>query len=236
MKIGKLVAPKILFDQILTLLKNATMANKLIPPNHSGSIKTWNINFTVNISIAILLTLASIGIILLHGFCPQLRDELSFALAVIGGASAIYLGFYTSRSLVVNVERQKQQNAFELLRDLYRVDTSSIIILIRKNFGSHVSAKDHCQKIEDDKDLHKSILTVLGVFEDTSLAIQSDVACEKILYNSLGFLVPWIFDNLKPFIEYRRNKDNDKTIWIEIEKLAVSWKEKKSINDGSLLE
>jgi hypothetical protein len=212
------------------------MATGITPPNHTGSLKSLRINFNVNITIAVVLFVFSSLIIFLHWNYPQVRDELVFAVGVVGGASAIYLGFYTSKSLSVNVERQKQQNAFELLRDLYRVDTAAIIILIRKNFGAHVSAIDHCQKIENDKELHKSVLTLLGVFEDTSLAIQSDMACEKILYLSLGFLVPWIYENMKPFIEYRRDKDKDKTIYLEIEKLAESWKQKKSIKDGSMLE
>ena len=213
-----------------------SMATKLAPPNHNGSIKSWNVNFNINITIAIVLGVASLVIILFHWLFPPYRDELVFAVGVAGGAAAIYLGFYTSRSLIVNVERQKQQNAFELLRDLYRVDTSTIILLIRENFGADVSANDHCQKIEKDKELHRSILTLLGVFEDTSLAIQSDMACEKILYFSLGFLVPWIYENMKPFIEYRRKKDNDPTIYLEIEKLATSWKDKKSMMDGTQFE
>jgi Domain of unknown function (DUF4760) len=208
------------------------MASNLAPPSHNG----WKINFNVNITIAIILGVVSLVIVFLHWYYPSLRDELVFAVGVAGGAAAIYLGFYTSKSLTVNVERQKQQNSFELLRDLYRVDTAAIILLIRENFGSHVSAHDHCQKIEKDKELHKSVLTLLGIFEDTSLAIQSDMACEKILYFSLGFLIPWIFENMKPFIQYRRDKDKDATIYIEIEKLAESWKQKKSIIDGSKLE
>ena len=111
-----------------------------------------------------------------------------------------------------------------------------MILLIRDNFGKNVSEIDHCKKIEADKELHNSVLTVLGVFEDTSLAIQVDMACERILYLSLGFLVPWMFDNMEPFIKYRRDRDKDPSLYIEIEKLTKAWKDKKSIKDGSMLE
>jgi hypothetical protein len=210
------------------------MPSKIAPANHTGILATLKVH--INITIAVVLGAASLVIIFLHWFFPSIREELVFSVGVIGGASAIYLGFYTSKSLRVNVERQKQQNAFELLRDLYRVDTAAMILLIRDNFGKGVSAVDHCNKIEADKELHNSVLTVLGVFEDTSLAIQVDMACEKILYLSLGFLVPWMFENMKPFIDYRRDKDKDPTLYIEIEKLTKAWKEKKSIKDGTVFE
>ena len=210
------------------------MASKITPANHTGVLASLKLH--INITIAVVLGLASLVIIFLHWYFPPIRDELVFAVGVVGGASAIYLGFYTSKSLRVNVERQKQQNAFELLRDLYRVDTAAMIILIRDNFGKNVSEIDHCKKIEADKELHNSVLTVLGVFEDTSLAIQVDMACERILYLSLGFLVPWMFDNMEPFIKYRRDRDKDPSLYIEIEKLTKAWKDKKSIKDGSMLE
>ncbi len=210
------------------------MASKITPANHTGVLASLKLH--INITIAVVLGLASLVIIFLHWYFPPIRDELVFAVGVVGGASAIYLGFYTSKSLRVNVERQKQQNAFELLRDLYRVDTAAMILLIRDNFGKNVSEIDHCKKIEADKELHNSVLTVLGVFEDTSLAIQVDMACERILYLSLGFLVPWMFDNMEPFIKYRRDRDKDPSLYIEIEKLTKAWKDKKSIKDGSMLE
>src|SRR5205823_3303973 len=100
----------------------------------------------------------------------------------------------------------------------------------------NISAETFCDTITKSQDLHKSVLTVLGVFEDTSLAIQSDMACEKILYFSLGFLVPWVFNNVKPYIDHRRSIDDDPTLYAEMEKLAKSWAEKKSLVSGEKLE
>ena len=211
------------------------MTLQLKPTSHTG--KLWRWNFNLNFTIATVIGLIAVSVIVAHILLPEIRGELSFAISVVAVSAAIYGGFYASKTLRVNVERKKQENAFEILRDLaYRVDTSKIILVIREKFGSEVAPKQQIQIITADTELHKSVLTVLGVFEDASIAVQADAACEKILYTSLGFLVPSFFNGMKPFIKGRRDEDKDNTMWQELEKLSNAWSQKKSLVTGEIFE
>ena len=80
--------------------------------------------------------------------------------------------------------------------------------------------------------MYHSVTTVLGQFEDMSILIQKDLLDEELLYMSLYFMIPFYYDFLKPHIEAVRTKYKAPGIFVELEKLANSWRSKKYLSSG----
>jgi len=158
-------------------------------------------SFTVKLTIAVILTVLALAAILLHIFIPSWNREIEFAAVVIGGAAAVYAAYYTAISLRLSVTLTRDRNTFDLLKELNRIDVTRIRLEIKHKLSAeNLTAKDVHEKILADSELLGAVNTLLGLFEDMSLAVQYDHVNEEILYYSLLFLVPWTFDTLKPFI------------------------------------
>lgn len=197
-----------------------------------GSIAT----LSVTVTVAVVIVLASVIMVALYFFYPGLREPLTFLAAVAGGAAVIYTGYYAGASVHLAVIQSRKEKAFAILGELNKIDMATIRILIEKELAnrSSLSPADLYQKILGDEKLLGAITTLLGLFEDTSIAAQQSYADERVLYLSLCFLVPWAYDGLRDYIKEERTR-NDPTLYIELEKLAEAWKNKRSVRTGESL-
>jgi hypothetical protein len=167
---------------------------------------------------------------------PGRRDLITFAAAVVGGAGTVYSAYFTSAALRLSVHLTRDGNTFDLLKELNTVNVVRIRSRIRKKLPERELTKTEMGEIiTADQDLLEDVLTLLGYFEDTSIAVKYDHVNEGILYASLSFLVPDAFNTLKPFIDYRREKDKDVTIFKEFQDLAQAWIGGKSLRTGRKL-
>ncbi|MHC4445710.1 MAG: DUF4760 domain-containing protein [Planctomycetota bacterium] len=190
---------------------------------------------SVKITIAIVIAAIALLVILLHIFLPDARKELEFATAVVGGATAIYAGYYTATSIRINSERQKKRSSFDALAPLNNIDMANLRILIeREVMPKDISPEDLYKKITNDPKLLTSVTSLLGLFEDISIGIQKDYFDEEVLFYSLSFMVPWYFDGLRHFVDQERKQG--KHLYCEVEKLATAWKSDKSLMTGKIYE
>jgi len=79
-------------------------------------------------------------------------------------------------------------------------------------------------------------LLLLGVFEDIALTIRWNVADEWILYDSLGFVIPYYYRLLKPLIEALRREHGDQSLYERIDHLVECWQKQISVRTSKPLE
>ena len=96
-----------------------------------------------------------------------------------------------------------------------------------------MSPKDLYSKIIDNSQLMNAVTVVLGIFEDTSVAIQSDYVDEDIIHQSLSFMIPWNYNALRPFIEHTRTIKGNECLYRDLETLVHSWTSGKRLSDGN---
>jgi hypothetical protein len=77
----------------------------------------------------------------------------------------------------------------------------------------------------------------LGLLEDIALTIRSNVADEKVLYDSLSFMLHEVYETFQPFIEgLRAAHGGDETLYCEIEKLSKQWNEGRSYRTNKMFK
>ena len=193
---------------------------------------------SLNIKIGVAIILLFLGIILcgLYIKYNQIREELTFISAIIGGLAMVYSSYYLSLTLRENIRREKLRRAFYFTEKLNSIDRAGIRVFIEKELhGGEIPPADFHEKIISDRDLHSAIKSLLGLFEDISIAIQYDYIDEEATYQSLAFLIPFIYQTFLPFIKEERRRFERPSLFYELEKLAGSWKLKKSLLTGKQL-
>jgi 4-amino-4-deoxy-L-arabinose transferase-like glycosyltransferase len=189
----------------------------------------------IKVTVAVVLFVLGLAAILLHILVPAWKSEIEFAAVIVGGAATVYAAYYAAISLRIAIDQNKDRNSFELLKELNHIDSSRIRLQIKNKLPSKsLSAQQIHQKILEDSELLAAVNTMLGFFEDTSIAIVHDHVNERILYDSLLFLVPWTFNTLWPYIEEERKQDL--ALYVEIERLSVAWEAKKSLKTNQLFK
>ena len=185
---------------------------------------TMDILLSVRVTVAMALFLSVLIIMGIYLHFPCFREHLKFLIALVGGTAVLYSGIYAGISLRVSEKRSQQDRAFEILRDLNQTDVTTVRTLIETEITSPVVPAPQAlyDKIMNDPSLLKATTSILGLYEDTSIAIQENYASEEVLYKSLRFQIPWIYGKLKPYIEHEQTQ-NDETIYCETQKLVAAW-------------
>lgn len=191
----------------------------------------WQIR--LNIGVALVLAVFGVALVGLFIRFPDNRSEIAFAAATIGGAAALYSAYFASTTLRVHIQRDKQRQSFAILDTLNEEESVRLRTFIEaeKLHNRALSQEDIYQKIVAKSDLLKAVTHVLGLFEDTSIAIQTGYADEVVLYRSLRFMVTWNFDCLMPYIRQERQMPDGQDLYVELEKLANAWKARTSVID-----
>ncbi len=189
-----------------------------------------HIRVNIPVTVAVLIVLMATALIVSHILFPSVREHLKFGATVMAGAAAIYGAYYAGKSLRESLLRGKKKNSFEMLQVLNCIDMAKIRHLIENEISDkNISPNELYEKILAESDLLAAITTLLGLFEDMSIAIQQDYADEYILFLSLEHLVPWSYDGLIHYINECRRKHNNPRVYRELQKLANEWKENRSI-------
>lgn len=163
----------------------------------------------------------------------SIRTELTFITAILGGLAFLHSKYYIAKSLKVAIERDKLSWSFNIAKELGNIDVVKIRTFLEKKITStDIPPSEFYNKIVSDIDVHSSTKMLLGLFEDSSVAVQSGLADEESLFRSLGYLVPWAFRSFSLYIEQVRKETGDDRIYCELEKLHDSWKNKTSLLSG----
>ncbi len=194
-----------------------------------GVVVLWR----VPITIVAVLGAVIIGVILFHIFYEPARAELLFAVQVVSYSMAVFAGYYAAVTYRMNVEHNRKQGSFAALEPLGTAEIVKTRVFIEKNVATTKVSQDRIvAKVRGDQSLYADVNTLLGFFEDISIGIQNDYYDEAVLYSSLSFMVPTYYGWLQHFVESERMAAKDVSLWNQVEKLSVAWKDKKSLLSG----
>lgn len=192
--------------------------------------------FTVHfrLTLGIVLGLLSVAAFLAYAFVPSVADELKFAVALVGGAAAIYAGYYVAATLRSSVENAKKQRAFEILQDLNDPELVRLRDLIDRKINTEkVSPDELYRTICDTEDLRHAVRIHLGLIEDMAIAIGEDYVDERLLYLSLMCMVPRLYGQLHDYISRERGRYKSEVLYTEFQRLASAWAKHRSVRTGN---
>jgi hypothetical protein len=161
------------------------------------------------------------------------RGELTFAVAVCGGAAALYSAYYNGAKLRSDLDRQRMQATFAMINSLEKADTQVVARLRDKQ--AQTSNDEIYIKITMDQSIEGSVDRVLGFAEDISIAAASGYADEDILFKSVRFIVVATWDLTKDYVKRERDRLASPSIFVQCERLAEAWAKDRSVRDGRAL-
>ena len=195
-----------------------------------GILLKVKFNFTL---FALMLLIGAILVFCFFIF-EQLREQLTFISAIVGGLAAIYAGYYVAVNMKISIERNKVHRGFEIIHRLDCSDAVRFRWSIEKGDidPERDAPKEIYNKINKDMKLQIAVTSILSMFENLSIAIQRGYADEVTVYLSTCVQVPYYSEKLASYIGYIRGKYDNNTICIEFEKLNRSWKSKKYLSSN----
>lgn len=87
-------------------------------------------------------------------------------------------------------------------------------------------SEEMARKIYDDNEAYRELGNYIDLFEEYSTAVNAGVLDKDCSYRLHGSSLPSVQKCFQPFINLIREKKNDETIYIEIEKLILEWQER----------
>ena len=201
--------------------------------------KTKNIGLltsvTLRITVSLFLIILGIAFTALFWFYPDIRDELKFTAAIVGGLSGLYSAYYVGFSIRLNHRHNSVLRALEIAAKLDTVEKIRINTFLENEY-KNVTPEQLSSKIREDLELVSAIRKLLNIFEDASIAVQKEVVDEETLLKSLATLVIMFRDKFKLFIESEREEYEDDRQYRELEALANAWIQEKSLVTGNKIE
>lgn len=185
------------------------------------------------VGIGILTILGAVGLIALFIFAPERRDVVIFAAAVVGGAAAVYSAFYAASTLRVAVARDRLARSFEMLNKLNEPSMTDLRVFVQKNVvNDDLNAVELFDLINNDARNLSIVTSVLGTYEDFTIAIQRGLVDERVMYCSAGYMVTWTYQNLRLYIDECRRRDKNPHLYREMESLAQTWQQGKFLSSS----
>ena len=162
----------------------------------------WKPEVTVRITVAVIIVLLAAGFIVAYLVFddPSSRDKIVFIASVVGGAAAVYSAYYAGASLRLNLYRDKQGRAFEVLDSLNRSDTVSAAATIDRAIEAKSGTLTY-ELVTSDMTLYPAVKILLGIYEDLAIAASIGYADEGILYQSVHTTTVYYYDALKQYMD-----------------------------------
>ncbi|HCX24134.1 MAG: hypothetical protein CMB80_14755 [Flammeovirgaceae bacterium] len=195
--------------------------------------KVAELNLQIKITIGVLLTLLMGSVIAVYSYYPEQREMLRFASGLLGGTAALYSAYYVGISLRENVKLKMKEVSFKLIDDLTSLDSSDLRNYLESNISlESIAPKEHFESIQNDEKLHMGVKLLLNRSEVVAMAIKNSYADEDVLLKSLGFSIPFYFNNFQNYIIGVREKYNVPEAYMELQKLVKSWEQEKYLYSG----
>lgn len=193
--------------------------------------------FKVTLKLGIVLTILGIIICVAFIMYPEKRTEVIFVSTVVGALCGIYSTFYVGYGLKQQQRMTKLDNSFSFLDKYDDLEFHSLSPFLNEDFNpKEHKPVDFYNKIKNDKEVSSAIRLRYNFFEDLSLAIQNDYVNELILYDSMDSILQLHCEKFDLWIEGHKNIFlNPDELYIEVNKLRNSWKEKKLLSDGKII-
>jgi Domain of unknown function (DUF4760) len=181
--------------------------------------------------VYIPIILLAVGMVISHWVFPSLRSTIEFAAAIIGALMAIFgaLFFYVSlKNSQIQAQRRRSMEIIDQLNQYESIQRREVL----KETLKRLQNNNMVEKLKENTENYNTASQLLGIFEDIALMIKWDLADEWILYDSIGYMIPFYYDMLLPLIMQQRNECDDITIYERVEGLATCWKEIRSFRTG----
>ncbi|MGH7739124.1 MAG: DUF4760 domain-containing protein [bacterium] len=190
-----------------------------------------------NISVGFFILSPIIFFIIGYCLFPENREGIKFFASLLGWGAAVFGAYCAVVSLNLKIKQDKRAESFKILERLNMQEWVGVRTLVgRKSEGRHkISDQKFYALVNGHKQFYDGVMMLLGLLEDTSIAIQEDYVDEIVLYKSLADIVPAGWKNLRGYIEQYRKKSNDSTFWIEFEKLHNAWEMGRKLSDNKVL-
>lgn len=185
---------------------------------------------SVRVSIFGAIVFVAVLLIALFVMLPSRRAELQFAAVVIAGSATVYAAYHAASTLQINLHRDRQARAFAIVQSMNEQERASVRILIEGVASKRLGAVELYTKITTDTDCLASVTSVLGHYDDAAIAIREGWVDELVIFKSLGFLIPWTYNNLREYINEERRRVNDRRLYMDVEALAESWKNNRLLS------
>lgn len=190
----------------------------------------------VNVPFAVLLAILGLATIVMYIKYPEYRNILVFATSVLGGMTAVYAAFYVGQSLKIHLKRDALRQSLELIHIEDTIELNQVRALIDEQlYQKEIPPSEMYKLISKDTTMNNAVITVLNQFETLSVAIQKGFADEDTLWTNLGFRIPFYFRTLEPYIKELRKQLDDKSLFVETEKLSHAWNAKKYLYSGEAI-
>ena len=69
-----------------------------------GVLLKKDIKVNIKITLGIILGILCLVTVLIYNYVPSIRDQLKFAMTVMGGAAAVYTGYYVAATLQTSID------------------------------------------------------------------------------------------------------------------------------------
>jgi hypothetical protein len=171
----------------------------------------------IAVLFGLLLAGAAIVLVSLYHTQPALRPTLEFGAAVIGGSGVIFGALFAFLTASEAKAEARRRRALELIDQMNKPDLARIQVNLHNWLGSDPDFSSM------EPELRAGAYYYLGLLEDLALNIRARVADEQVLYDSLCFMLPNSVRICKSFIEHVQQRNDDDTIFAELEKLAKRW-------------
>jgi hypothetical protein len=180
--------------------------------------------FRLTITVGVLVVAAIGAIILIYLVAPSRDEQLKFVASVVAGGAGLYAAYYLGAALHLQIKMEQQHRSFEILERTNEVDVVRVRRFIEEEIAhKKLSSEETYKKIVDNDEIRSGVRSLLGMIEDISIAIQSGYVNEKIMYYSLGLMVPYSLEKLQPYIQKEREFLGNQSLFHEAEKLGRQW-------------
>lgn len=207
------------------------MSEKRVETGRIGVFE-FKVRFTV---AALLIILGSLAIATV-AYLPAYRELLIFSSTIVGGGAVIYAAYFAALTLRINLKRDMLKSALSIINIVNGHELTKVRTLIEEKLKNGNIAQTEIYKVvTDDKETHDAVRIVLNHLENVSISVQMGDSDEEMVYRGLCWIVPNVFNSLRPYITERRRRVDASLLFIELERLAKCWESGKYLSTGKPL-
>ncbi|MGO9602526.1 MAG: DUF4760 domain-containing protein [Candidatus Binataceae bacterium] len=189
--------------------------------------------FRLNIPISAGIFGASLLLVLAFSFAffefPTYRDGITFVALAVTAAGGVAGAFYVGRSLSLQLEQQKQQEAFALMARFNSPEFFDIRKAVRaalEVFQKTKDAHEVSNLMKKDENLAAHARSLLSFLEELAIAVRVGHVNEETTAVAFSGLVIRLWEAFQYWINEHRGDANRQDIWKELEILYGAWKKR----------
>lgn len=193
--------------------------------------------FEVKFPVTYSVVIAIIIIVMAVGYWFVAKDvektALFFAAAVTAGA-VVTSTFFTARTLQAFIRQASERRQRENDLDNFGMRLRAMAYGERWNDATMFHVREVCRAaldevaeggniIEVTKGKETNVSHLLNFFEEIGLAIDDSLADEELLRRQFSGLITPLWRTLFPWVQIRRKKFNDDSLWVKVQWLSERW-------------